>query len=433
VTIHSRDFSTWHALEPMPAMHGHDCAPPPATHTVASYDDAGFLCNGHLMTGLNASSYGVIYLTPSHLVDFSAGEASMRFDLSTLRTSPRDWIDLWVSPYADHLQLPLEAWLPDLNGPPAHAVHVKMESLNGATPFKAFVYRDFVEQDLGGDPATGYESVLTPSATRRDTFELRLSRTHVQFGMPAYDLWWVDGEIADLGWDQGWCSEGARLRFAAVGSEIQVSFDGGATWQPAQLQRQQRTNPARFQSYWTPAPAGTTRAVFRSLGGLAGQPWMARDVAIWAREGPAAVHWSKPGGIRGHDHRTKSPHGAVSFELPSVRGARERLRQSSRDAIRARSRPAAGARVVPWCENEKQPESTATPMERPCRARHSRKAGPGTSAPATPSPKSVVASFTIQTPIANTSETRIHAREHGTRSIGERVNIVRLIEPPGNP
>src|SRR5262249_53204226 len=201
VTIHSRDPSTWYAPEPMPAMHGDDCAPPPATHAVATYADAVFLCNGHLMTALNASSYGVIYLTPSHLVDFSAGEASIRFDLSTLRTSPRDWIDLWVSPYAEHLQLPLEAWLPDLSGPPAHAVHVKMECLNGAPPFKAFVYRAFVEQALGGDASTGYESVLVPSATRRDTFELRLSRTHVQFGMPAYDLWWVDAEIADLGWD----------------------------------------------------------------------------------------------------------------------------------------------------------------------------------------------------------------------------------------
>src|SRR5262249_30692686 len=203
VTRHSRDPSTWHALEPMPAMHGHNCAPPPATHAVASYADAVFVCNGHLMTALHGSGYGVISLTPSHLVDFSAGEARIRFDLSTLRTSPRDWIDLWVSPYAEHLQLPLEAWLPDLNGPPAHAVHVKIESLNGTTPFKAFVYRDFFEQDLGGDAATGYESVLVPSATRRDTFELRISRTHVQFGMPAYDLWWVDSEIADLGWDQG--------------------------------------------------------------------------------------------------------------------------------------------------------------------------------------------------------------------------------------
>ncbi len=78
-----------------------------------------------------------------------------------------------------------------------------MESYHGTTPFKAFAYRDFVEQDLGGAWQTGYEAFLEPSAVRRDTFELRLARTHVRFGMPAYDFWWVDTPIADLGWDQG--------------------------------------------------------------------------------------------------------------------------------------------------------------------------------------------------------------------------------------
>src|SRR5207302_8424505 len=37
----------------------------------------------------------------------------------------------------------------------------------------------------------------------RTTFELHLSRTHLKFGMPAYNLWWMDGDIADLGWSSG--------------------------------------------------------------------------------------------------------------------------------------------------------------------------------------------------------------------------------------
>src|SRR5262249_7721786 len=127
VTVHSRDPSTWHALEPMPAMHGHDCAPPPATHAVAAYADAVFLCPAPLMPAITPSGAGGSQLPPSHLVHSPAGGASVGFALSTLRTSPRDCIDLWVSPYAERLPLPLEAWLPDLSGPPAHAVHVKME------------------------------------------------------------------------------------------------------------------------------------------------------------------------------------------------------------------------------------------------------------------------------------------------------------------
>jgi hypothetical protein len=329
----------------MDAMHGDTCASLPATHVVDSYEDAVFLCNDHLMTALNASSYGVIYLTPAQLVDFAAGEAIVRFDLSTLRTSPRDWIDLWISPYEDHLQLPLEDWLPDLNGPARHAVHVKMESLHGTTPFKAFLYRHFQEEDLGGNWQTGYESFLEPSALRRDTFELRLSRTHLRFGMPAYDFWWVDREIADLGWDQGVVQLGhhsydptrhcptcgpntwhwdnislsaaipftmlradrrsvdpdtdaalrfpgpapanAHLRFAAVGRHVAVSYDGGATWQPAQLQTQLRSDPTRFQSYWTPLPAGVQTVHFRAQSATPGLPWMVQDASIWSREPPA--------------------------------------------------------------------------------------------------------------------------------------------------
>src|SRR5262249_4855131 len=214
--------------------------------------------------------------------------------------------------------------------------------------------------------------------------ELRLSRTHVRFGMPAYDLWWVDAEIADLGWDQGvvqlghhsyqptrncaacgpntwhWdnvaissavpftmlradrryvdadteptvtflapAPEGAHLRFAAVGSEIQVSFDGGATWQPAQLQRQQRTNPARFQSYWTPVPAGTTGVAFRSLGALAGEPWMVRDVAIWALADPAAVQRARWARLRRSCPRSTDPTPAATAIAPQCGAGRARLR-----------------------------------------------------------------------------------------------------------
>jgi len=345
VTTHSRDPNTWRTPRPMEAMHGDICTPPPAAHTARSYEDAVFLCNDHLMTAINASSYGVIYLTPSHQVDFSDGEATIRFDLSTLRTSPRDWIDLWVSPYDEHLQLPLEDWLPDLNGPPRSAVHIKMESLNGATPFKAFVYRNFREEDVGGDAQTGYESFLDPSALRRDTFELRLSRTHLKFGMPAYDFWWVDMDIADLGWDQGVAQFGhhsydptrncptcgpntwhwdnvsissaipftmlradrryvdpdtepgvnfpapspdnSRLRFAGVGRNIEVSFDGGTTWEPAQLQTQMKYDYTRFQSYWTPIPAGVWSVRFRGKSATPGLPWMVQDISVWSREPPA--------------------------------------------------------------------------------------------------------------------------------------------------
>jgi hypothetical protein len=90
ITVHSRDRDTWKTLNPMHAHHGPDCAPPPALHESNAYEDAVFLCRDHLMTAIRGDGYAAIYLTPNHMLDFSAGEAILRFDMSTLRTSDGD-------------------------------------------------------------------------------------------------------------------------------------------------------------------------------------------------------------------------------------------------------------------------------------------------------------------------------------------------------
>jgi hypothetical protein len=343
VTIHSRDRETWAAPEPMHAGHGRHCEAPPASHELTGYEESVFICRNHLMTAINAAGYGVIYLTPNHLVDFSRGEAVVRFDVSTARFSPRDWIDLWITPYEDNLQLVLDSWLPDMNGEPRRSVHVMMD-FSEISKFKGEVVRDFEVFPLPGTPQSwlGYESFLTPSASRRDTFELRLSNTHIKFGMPDYDFWWLDTPIEPLGWTQGVLQLGhhsynprkecpncapntwhwdnvsiepavpftllradrryvdestaatvnfaapapanAHLRFAGIGNNLEVTFDHGVTWQPAQMQSLRRAADEHFKSYWMPVPAGTTAVAFR------GDPWWGagwhvRDMSIWAPPG----------------------------------------------------------------------------------------------------------------------------------------------------
>jgi hypothetical protein len=341
VTVHSRNRETWQQLEPMAAMHGADCSAPPATHLMTEYDDAVFHCNGHIMTSINAGGYGVIYLTPNQMVDFSGGEAVVRFDLSTLRTSPRDWVDIWLTPYEDQLQLPLDNWLPDLTGEPWRSVHLRMDSNNDLSIFKGFVFRGRTSEDLKIRTWGGYESVVTPSAVRRDTIELRISRTSLKLGMPDYNFWWIDTKMADLGWDRavvqfghhsyspfkcdGQCAPNtwhwdnvtidpavpftivpadrrvanaeqgttvqfaapappeSHLRFVAAGSNLQVSFDGGGSWQPAQPRaiRDGHDVNNSFLSYWTPMPAGATEVTLRG-GDWFGGAWQARDFSIWS-------------------------------------------------------------------------------------------------------------------------------------------------------
>jgi hypothetical protein len=342
-------------LQLMQAHHSATCGAPPATHTITELTDTVFRCNDHIMTAMNAG-YGAIYLTPNAQVDFSAGEATVRFDLSTFRTVGRDWIELWVTPWEDNLVQPLEDWGPAYQGEPRRGVQLRMDGGSaGGTIFRGNVVRDFVASGLGAADWRNYELLFAPSASRRDVFELRISRTHVRFGMPAYNLWWVDTAVADLGWSRGivqlsqhaynptkGCDDanggadpgggcantwhwdnvsispavpftilrgsprlvsdatsnrvtfpspappGAFLRFASMGGDnLEVSFNGGQTWQPAQRQAQEKSITEHWSSYWTPIPTGATSAQFRGQWNYAG-PWRVQDPSIFASSAPSS-------------------------------------------------------------------------------------------------------------------------------------------------
>jgi hypothetical protein len=348
VAVHSRNVETWYDLEPMDAMHGSDCAPAPAVHAVHSYADTVFRCRDHLMTSLRASGYGVIYLTPNQLVDFSAGEAVIRFDVSTLRLSHRDWFDIWITPYADNLEAPLEDWLPDLNGEPRRAIHIRMEFSEHSPIMSAFggeVIRNFEAEELPEQESAGYETFLIPNAGDRETFELRISANHVKFGMPDYNFWWIDTSFAPVDWSQGIVQIGhhsynpmkdctvclpntwhwdnvsispavpftmihanqrfveagnnavqfsvpapanAHLRFSGIGDNVEVSFNSGATWQTAQMQAQKDYHGDHFRTYWMPIPAGTTSVNFRGEAWYGGG-WHARNISIWSLTPPGGA------------------------------------------------------------------------------------------------------------------------------------------------
>ncbi len=348
IVRHQRDRESWYRIEEMDAWHGRMCQKPDdptvanRTHPVAEYQDMVFLCRNHLMTATNSRGYGINYLTPARVVDFSKGTAVVRFDVATKRESGRDWIDLWLTPYEDNLVAPLEDTLPDLQGEPRRSVHVRMSPQADRSVFTATVIRKHEGTPLPVADATSYETVfartldptdstkkryLTTSATRRDTFELHISRTHVRFGMPRYNLWWVDTDIpGGLDWSQAvmqighhsfdpkkeeggsattwhWDNfgaspatpfkiiradrryvdtstvngevalrspspDGAFLRAANIGA-TEVSFGKAngkwSKWTEIRLQRQKRHDPKRFASVWMPVPEGTTHVRFRPI------------------------------------------------------------------------------------------------------------------------------------------------------------------------
>src|SRR5688500_11426047 len=127
VQKHQRGPEHWQTPSPMHAQHGHDCGPPPADHMIDTWEETTCLCRDHLMTSINGDAYGLIYVTPPALVDFSRGPAVVRWDMSTERMSTRDWVDVTVSPWADNVARPLLSDLSqgvDLQGPPRNSIHL---------------------------------------------------------------------------------------------------------------------------------------------------------------------------------------------------------------------------------------------------------------------------------------------------------------------
>lgn len=77
----------------------------------------------------------------------------------------------------------------------------------------------------------------------------------------------------------------AFLRFAALGP-VQVSVDGGRSFQSPQMQDAARKGDGIFVSYWSPVPAGTTQLIFRGEKNQYGQPWWVEDVSVWSNGAP---------------------------------------------------------------------------------------------------------------------------------------------------
>lgn len=353
VAVHIRNNYQYGGIDAMNAGHGPTCGPPPGTHPISTDVEAVFVCNNHVMTAINAGGYGAIYLTPDHEIDFSAGTTTLVFTSSTDRTSLRDWQDLWITPFDESLELPLPDWLPDLQGPPRDSVHIQMGEFNNDTNFSGEVFRNFRSQGLNSSWWVTEHQFMQTSAKTRSRFELDISRTHIRFGMPDFNRWWIDTSIPDLGWSRGvvqlghhsytpdkaagcgppvgatngcqpntwhwgglsmssavpftmikanqrriWAGTTTRatfprpapanavLRFDAVGT-LQVSYDGGQSWQSPQLSPENKHVVGAFENYLTPIPAGTSSVLFRGQPSWAG-PWFARDLSIWADAPPAA-------------------------------------------------------------------------------------------------------------------------------------------------
>lgn len=246
VAIHSRNPDTWDQMVGYNMMHGPNCEPPLISGATAphhasdlvthawdgNYEGAVFKCNDHVMTGVNGvgrsvhDGYALAVLTPNAMVDFTNGPAVIKFNVTTYRTTPRDFIDVWITPWSDNLQLPFDTITfgngVDLQGAPRNAVQVTLfaPNDNNKSGFKPNIFKNGVETGEFRQFTSDYDSFLAyedylPGGAgdpkRRDTFEITISKTHIKVCMPqdlsdnapSQTICWTDKNINPLPFTTG--------------------------------------------------------------------------------------------------------------------------------------------------------------------------------------------------------------------------------------
>lgn len=195
IQVHSRDaYNKIDTMSSIHAQHGSDCSPPPAAHLVQTAVGSVYNCKNHLMTAIEDGGYGVIYLTPNRILDWSDGEATLSIDVSTLRMSGRDWWDIWLTEWDAEMALPLSDKTggagTDLQGPPEGewarvTMNFEVNEFFGETHSS--------NGSFGGGPAYS-----ASSATQRDNFQLTINSSTFSFCKPGENICWVKDQPHNL-------------------------------------------------------------------------------------------------------------------------------------------------------------------------------------------------------------------------------------------
>lgn len=214
IMYHVRD--AWYMDVPasgLTGQHGPGCSGPPDSHSITTIPGTIFQCNNHVMTTQPGSGYGVTYLTPNRMVDFSNGPARIEWEMSTEDSNQRDWPSLTIQPWDTQQAVHIMSGFAqgtDLQGRPKDALEVNFDGNTGGNNSisRLIVTRDGTHEEyqVGSGTLRGGVTAANQAATRQ-TFRLTIERDHVRFerlaSSTASAQVYYDRDITPLRFDQG--------------------------------------------------------------------------------------------------------------------------------------------------------------------------------------------------------------------------------------
>lgn len=179
------------------AQHGPACEPPDFpytagnTHPLRSEADTVFMCNDHVMTAVGLAGYGAVYMQVPAVAVLNPS-AVISWNMSTLRTAARDWVDVTLTPWAEQSEMAYNNLDQHI---PLHNIHIALAGTNVFLATQRIgggqAYNQGRDVQLSGDTFTTWDTVfqangVSESASRRDRFEVTLTRTTLSVCLSDY-------------------------------------------------------------------------------------------------------------------------------------------------------------------------------------------------------------------------------------------------------
>jgi hypothetical protein len=146
--------------------------------------------------------------TPNQVLDLSSGVGTVRFDVSTLSLSSRDWLSLFIQDWNVQEQKITDSDIPSAQGNPRNALHIEQGSCGSfSSESGRWVIENYgASRNLQACIPSQHsiDEVLTRSAVTRTTFEAVVNvNGHIKFWLPNLNLVLAEGNVAPLTWTQG--------------------------------------------------------------------------------------------------------------------------------------------------------------------------------------------------------------------------------------